>query len=754
MPPTIEPRSRWIERAVSRTGLGAALAVVVALVVGVGVYGLAEVRRLNHEVQDVHQRSVRDLDLIGELQYQAQEARRSVLYALGTTDSNLQVGYADESRAAEAEATSLSEQLAAEDSAPRIKDLLAAFRLRWPAYLEVRDEVLALILEGRVRTAIDLDLAKGKDEFNQARALLIELKQALRAQAADRVAQAHRHANRALRQLAATLAVTLLFAAGAIALVFRLARLGLEQASERRMREVVESISEAMVVLDSAQQIRLWNQPAEELFGVRRTAALGRTLDQVLPDLGATPLSSAVTAAAVQQKMQVIAELPRTHREVTRLYEARIFPFERGVTLFFSDITERKLAEDTRLDLERKLLESQKLESLGMLSGGVAHDFNNLLTAIMGNASLAALEVPAKSEIQDHLKRIQEASREASNLCQQMLAYAGRGRFQVQTVDFNQLVEELHPLLRVSVPRNIELQLELGRDVPPATLDTTQTKQVLLNLVINAAEAIGQKGGRVLVRTRAWRPGGDAAPANNFVLAPAGGAVSYAGFEVADNGCGMDEKTRARIFDPFFTTKFTGRGLGLAAVLGILRGHQGALRLESAPGKGTTFTCYFPAAETPIQAPPTRGSNTPWTGKGKVLVMDDEAAVREVVSRMLQLSGFTPVLACDGQEGLDLFHAAPNDFVAAIVDLTMPRVSGHEALDQMLAVRRDLPAVVISGFSEQEVSARVTARPETIVMQKPFEVAELRERLRVLLCPKARAQAAAQRLAEAHVATR
>ena len=730
---------RFVQRRRTRVGLGVALALVVATVVGVGVYMVADVARLNREVQEVHQRSMRDLDLIGELQYQTQEARRSVLYALGTADSNQQVEYADESRAAEGRASALAQQLRYGSPSPEISDLLARFQSSWTTYLIVRDEVLALILEGGSQAAIQLDLARGKDEFNRARAILTELKTVLRAEAASRVAKAHAGADRSLGQLGGTLALTLVFAAAAVAMVFRLARIAAAQDSERRMREVVESISEAMVVLDSSDRVTLWNQPAEELFGVARSAAMGRPLAEVIPDLAGTPVPARIEAAVTQQKMQSIAELALGSGSSAHIYETRIFPFERGVTLFFTNITERKKAEENRRGLERKLLESQKLESLGVLSGGVAHDFNNLLTAIMGNASLAASDLPPNSQVQEFIRQIQQASKQASNLCQQMLAYAGRGRFHVETVDLNGLIHELSPLLRVSVPKHIDLQLELGPFVPAATLDTTQVKQVLLNLVINAAEAINERGGRIVVRTRVWpERSGVATPADDFVLPPSWPAPNYASLEVEDDGCGMTAETRAKIFDPFFTTKFTGRGLGLAAVLGILRGHRGALRLESAPGRGTKFVCYFPAALSTADAPGELSlPSAPWKGSGKALVVDDEAQVRNVVGNMVRIAGFEPVLGCDGQDGVDIFRSSPYDFAVVILDLTMPRLNGHEALDQMLALRPDLPAIVISGFSEKEINARVSARPQTVVMQKPFEAEDLRERLRVLLTSSA-----------------
>jgi PAS domain S-box-containing protein len=278
-----------------------------------------------------------------------------------------------------------------------------------------------------------------------------------------------------------------------------------------------------------------------------------------------------------------------------------------------TDIEDRRGAEEVKRGLERKLLEAQKLESLGLLAGGIAHDFNNLLTPILGHASLMEAELPAESPLRQFLDQIIQASERAADLCRQMLAYSGRGRFVLAGLDLNQLVQEMVGLLRMSVSKKAELQLELGKDMPPVLADATQIRQVVMNLVLNASEAIGDHPGIIRMGTgvqvvdRAFLAGSDPWP--DLVEG------EYVSLEVADTGCGMDEETRRKVFDPFFTTKFTGRGLGLAAVLGIVRGHKGAIRLPVNPGGARPSACCCPRGGTRqgnANGPPQRASR----GKG------------------------------------------------------------------------------------------------------------------------------------------
>ncbi len=382
------------------------------------------------------------------------------------------------------------------------------------------------------------------------------------------------------------------------------------------------------------------------------------------------------------------------------------------------DVTDRQRAEDARRAVERQLLQAQKLESLGVMAGGVAHDFNNLLTTILGNAGLARLQTP-DGPGGDCLRRIEAAAGAAAGLCQQMLAYSGRGQFVVGRLQLTELVREMAPVLRSVVPGGAELVLALDAPAPPVRGDAAQMRQVILNLVANAADAVADGGGRVQVSTAALH-----ASAEGLAARPATRHLSaglYAVLEVADTGVGMDEGTRARIFDPFFSTKFTGRGLGLSAVQGVVRGHKGAVDVDSAPGRGSTFRVYLPGVGS--SADPTL--NQP-RGNGKtVLVIDDEEDLRMVARKLLEAAGFTVLTAADGRDGLDTFRSFHEQVSAVLLDLTMPPPDGRATFRELRAIRADVPVVLCTGYGRQEVLASFGSDRPTGFLRKPFTAGEL-----------------------------
>ena len=391
---------------------------------------------------------------------------------------------------------------------------------------------------------------------------------------------------------------------------------------------------------------------------------------------------------------------------------------------FIQDITESRRAEIEREKLDRKMQETQKLESLGVLAGGIAHDFNNLLTSILGNASIAQIELPAGSSVQDCLEQITEASLRAADLCKQMLAYSGRGRFIVQKLDLGQLVEQTAQMLQISISKKAILRFHLEKGLPSIEADATQIRQVIMNLVINASEAIGDENGVIRLSTGLTRV--DRQYLRGMLMDPDLPEGEYVFLEVADTGSGMSPETIAKIFDPFFTTKFTGRGLGLAAVLGIVRGHQGALKVYSEMGKGTTFKLLFPAASGVSEAAEGRPSGfTEWRGEGTVLVVDDEEGMRSTVARMMQKLGFEPVLAADGRQALDIFRAGPDRFTLVLLDLTMPHLDGEQTFAELRRLRPDVRVVLMSGFNSQEALVRFSGKGLASFLQKPFTIESL-----------------------------
>jgi PAS domain S-box-containing protein len=392
-----------------------------------------------------------------------------------------------------------------------------------------------------------------------------------------------------------------------------------------------------------------------------------------------------------------------------------------------TDITARKVAENENDALQRKMLETQKLESLGVLAGGIAHDFNNLLTAVLGNASLLHLDLAHDPAKMTQLNKILAASRRAADLCRQLLAYAGKGAVIVERLNLSRLVHDTTRLLELSLNR-AQLKFSLAANLPAVEADASQIRQVIMNLVINAAEALGDNPGTIRIATRpdTLKAGAlpDALPAGPL---PAG---HYVCLEVTDNGSGMTPEVRSRIFDPFFTTKFTGRGLGLAAVLGIVRSQHGALTLKSAPGKGSTFCIYLPA----VAGAPVDGTRAPFAVPlarapvtGTILVADDEPSVRQLAGAILRRAGYDVVLASDGDEALQHFTTEPGRYRAALFDLTMPRLDGMAALRGIRKLRADFPCILFSGHSQDDARGDCGGTGETCFLQKPFSPESLIE---------------------------
>jgi signal transduction histidine kinase/CheY-like chemotaxis protein len=400
---------------------------------------------------------------------------------------------------------------------------------------------------------------------------------------------------------------------------------------------------------------------------------------------------------------------------------ARIWVTER-------ELTHQRLIEQEKQAFERRLGETQRLESLGVLAGGIAHDFNNLLTGIMGHASLGRSVLDTDAPLNMHFVEIENASRSAANLCQQMLAYAGKGRFVVKSYDLSQIVSQTAHLLHVSVTKQAELRFQLSDSLPPIIADATQIQQIVMNLVINASESIGQGTGLITLTTDLIQ-----ADTTTFVgcpYAPEKPVASYVYLEVRDNGCGMSADVINRIFEPFFTTKFAGRGLGLAAALGIVRSHAGALRVESKPGEGTSFTLFLPCAEEPAKSEDKNyATNSPWAAEGTLLVIDDEAPVRSVAEHMAQSLGFSALNAVDGAQGLELFQLYKQSISVVLLDLSMPGLAGEEMVERLRALSRSVRIVVMSGYNHPSFPTWDNKRPLTF-LAKPFTIAQFQSAVR------------------------
>jgi PAS domain S-box-containing protein len=503
------------------------------------------------------------------------------------------------------------------------------------------------------------------------------------------------------------------------------------RASERRYAATVNSIGDGIVGVDGDGRVNLLNPVAERLTGWRQADAAGRPVEQVVVlvnERTRQPVENPVTRALRDRTVVTLppetALLSRAGRQVPVEDTAAPISDERGAVLAFRDVTERKEAE-------ARLRHAQKLESLGVLAGGIAHDFNNLLTPILGYAGFARDMLPPDSLAATFLSHIEQAARRAAELSQQMLTYSGRGAFAPQPVDLAALVAEMAALLAVSISKKAALRRQLAAGLPPVQGDAGQLRQVVMNLLINASEALQDQAGTIELRTRLARADGEAprSPLGRESL-PEG---DYVVLEVSDSGCGMTPEVQARVFDPFFTTKFQGRGLGLATVLGIVRSHGGTIRLDSVPGRGTTFEVWLPCAARPAAARPEKSPAERWRGSGTVLLAEDDAAVRGLARAILEGSGFTVLAAANGQEAVELFRERGGAVVLALLDLKMPRLNGLEALARLRQLRPGLPAVLMSGYSEEEVAQQAAEQGGASVVQKPFSPAELVAILRQVL---------------------
>jgi PAS domain S-box-containing protein len=400
----------------------------------------------------------------------------------------------------------------------------------------------------------------------------------------------------------------------------------------------------------------------------------------------------------------------------------------------FVDITARKKAEEERLALEVQIQNTQKLESLGVLAGGIAHDFNNLLMGVLGNADVALTDLAPESPLRKQLEDIITAARRAADLAKQMLAYAGRGKFVVEILDLEAVIGEMTHLLEVSIATGVELKFEFGQEVPPIQGEATQIRQIVMNLVTNASEAIDDGGGTVSISTGVVYCD-QAELAGTYLndnLAP--GPYSY--FEVKDTGSGMDEQTQSKMFDPFFTTKFTGRGLGLAAVLGIVRGHEGAVKISSAVDEGTAVRIFLPAHQGAVKSTEERSTELLTPGGGTVLLVDDEAGVRSVAKMMLERLGFQVLTASNGREALSVFKTDPERFCCVLLDLTMPEMNGEQCLGELQRIDENARVILTSGYSEQEVTSRFAGKGLAGFIQKPFRLGSLTAVLEACLKPK------------------
>jgi two-component system, cell cycle sensor histidine kinase and response regulator CckA len=498
--------------------------------------------------------------------------------------------------------------------------------------------------------------------------------------------------------------------------------------SEERFRRIVEIAAEGIWIVGLDRKTTFVNPRMADILGCSTAEMLGREFVEFLhPE----DLERGIQGFRKRTEGDTSPKVYRCRRKdgTTVWLDYTATPMHddtgelKGILAMCTDVTERKHAD-------QQLRQTQRLESLGVLAGGIAHDFNNLLVGIMGNTSLVLDTLPPTAAAVPMLRDALAASERAALLTRQMLAYAGKEERSVKSTDLSALVREMSSLLRTSIPKLVNVALDLDEDLPPVLVDQAQIQQIVMNLVINAAEAIPDNLSGAVHVTATKRP---LLPDDYrlAVVAIENPAALYVALSIRDTGSGMDIATQARIFDPFFTTKFDGRGLGLSAVLGIVRGHKGTITLQSSPGQGTCFTVLLPVTPAPAAGTVELSRRPVEPGNGTILVVDDEECVRDVARRALEHSGFQVLTAVHGRAALEVVRQCP-EIRAVVLDLKMPEMGGDTAADEIRALRPDLPILLCSGYAEREAKARGAY---SAFLQKPYSSGALVEKLGSVLTP-------------------
>jgi PAS domain S-box-containing protein len=511
--------------------------------------------------------------------------------------------------------------------------------------------------------------------------------------------------------------------------------------SEERYRIVSELSSDYSFSLSirSGRSVRIeWATDAlfritgytpEELEGIGWDSILHA--DDVEPALG--ELDAVLAGSARSMDVRIITKSGEV-RWLSTHARIRRSPVDGslGIVGAARDITERKETEQERRRLDHHMQEAQRLESLGVLAGAIAHDFNNILTVILGSSRLALAELESNPPVRKRVSRINAAAKYAAGLTRQMLTYSGKASLRPTPLDLSQMTRDMLDLLRASVKAKGSLEVELAEDLPAVEADATQIRQVLLNLVSNASDALGEEGGAIRVRTAAVRMGSRDLGDSFGTPDPAPG--EYVSLEVSDTGVGIDGELKTRVFEPFYTTKVSagdsGRGLGLAAVLGIVRAHRAVISIDSEPGAGTTFRVLIPLSSRiaePLAEVRERSADA--ARRYTVLVVDDDEGVLEVTGESLERLGFDVVTALGGHEGIDLLRARSGEIDAVVLDLVMPEVNGEEALLEMRRIRPDVPVILVTGYDKARTGDRLPVRGVAGYVYKPYEPEELAEQL-------------------------
>lgn len=513
------------------------------------------------------------------------------------------------------------------------------------------------------------------------------------------------------------------------------------QLIEKEYRLLLDESSDPIFAFYPDGRYRYVNQAFANGVGFERINIVGKKIWDVFSRDEADKRFAVVKWVFENGKTRIIeVRVPRPDGD--RFYVTTVKPIlsddgtAASVICISKDITERKRAEEERLQLEQQFLQAQKLESLGIMAGGIAHDFNNLLQSILGNMELALQTLPRNSGPHKYITSAFNSGQTAAHLTSLMLAYVGKGSLEIKNLDLNELVRVNADMLKTPVGSAISFELSLSQESPKILADESQIQQVIMNLLTNAAESIEEQPSFVRLTTGIQYC--DQACLATSLLDKKPEPGRYVFMEISDTGCGMSAETMKRLFDPFFTTKFTGRGLGMSAVMGIMKSHNGALFVQSELGRGTTFRALFPVSEATLSNMFQQESTSPAEIStmaekplsGVALVVDDEKNVLRTCKKMTELCGFTVITASDGVDAVSQFREHSEEIDVVLLDLTMPNMDGITAMNEIYRIRPNVKLIISSGFNEDELSGRINGNVPTGFIRKPYSLTVLETELR------------------------
>jgi PAS domain S-box-containing protein len=503
-----------------------------------------------------------------------------------------------------------------------------------------------------------------------------------------------------------------------------------EERSLRLYERIVDASGELMAILDRDYSLKALNEAFLKAYRLKREDVITKPVPGLLKkglfaEFEKDKFDRCL--AGFKVRFDNWFEYPGLGR---RFMDVSYHPFfERsgsvsGVLVVVHDITGRKRGEEERLKLEAHMQQVQKFESLNVMAGSIAHSFNNLLMVVLGNLELALTQIPSPSAASGNIKNADKAARRVAELSKLMLTYVGQGGGDIRTLNLSEAVMEMSEILGASVPKNVHLEFEISSEATFFKGDPAQIRQIVMNLVNNASEAVGDGKGTITITTGSRYCAADdlKGPFQEQELAEG----EFVFLEIADTGSGMDEEVLAKAYDPFFTTRFTGRGMGLAAVLGITRAYKGTVSMQSEPGKGTRATVLLPALEGAVKTAMKPAEETEvWQGAGTILLVDDEELVLEVGKAMLEELGFYVVTACDGIAAIEVYKKYLDELACVLLDVTMPRMGGEEAFWHLKEIKEDIPIIICSGYTEEQVSERFRDKLPAPFIGKPFKLSEL-----------------------------